>query len=148
MIESYCPSCKAAVGFKRHFGWGTYFGCIFTFGILTFFLPFYPKRCIKCGLEYNKSSSKSIISNIRIDEQKKIGAASIVGISPDILVYCPYCENTTRGDIETCAYCSMYLPERIMKKGLDESLKKCPYCAEDIKKEAIKCKHCGADIRE
>jgi len=26
--------------------------------------------------------------------------------------------------------------------------KKCPFCAEDIKNEAIKCKHCGSAIEE
>jgi peroxiredoxin len=45
----YCNNCKENRGFKRHVGWGTYFGGLFTLGISLLFIPFYPLRCIVCG---------------------------------------------------------------------------------------------------
>lgn len=38
-------------------------------------------------------------------------------------------------------------PKHNWKGGvIDIGLKKCPFCAESIKKEALKCKHCGSDL--
>lgn len=36
-----------------------------------------------------------------------------------------------------------YFEEKTM---LDDGMKKCPFCAELIKSEAVKCKHCGSDL--
>lgn len=45
-----CPNCGKLTGFKRALGFGTLFMVILTCGLWLFVIPFYPARCINCGL--------------------------------------------------------------------------------------------------
>jgi len=45
----FCDNCGKKSGYKRAFGWGTFFAVIVTCGFWLLALPFYPRRCISCG---------------------------------------------------------------------------------------------------
>ncbi|MDP1530337.1 MAG: hypothetical protein Q8M05_13225 [Rhodoferax sp.] len=34
-----------------------------------------------------------------------------------------------------------------IEKGEFGAFKKCPFCAESVRKEALKCKHCGSELK-
>lgn len=36
--------------------------------------------------------------------------------------------------------------ERAIRTGESGDYKKCPFCAEAVRKEAVKCKHCGSEL--
>ena len=50
MELSYCGNCEKKTGHKRSTSFATFFAVIITMGIWIFAIPFYPKRCIICGM--------------------------------------------------------------------------------------------------
>lgn len=46
----FCPNCEKLTGYKRALGFGTFFAVLLAAGLWLFAIPFYPKRCITCGL--------------------------------------------------------------------------------------------------
>lgn len=67
MKEAYCDTCQAQRGFKRAFGWGTFFAMLCTLGWWLLVLPFYPLRCIVCGRELIKRTAGNITAGPSID---------------------------------------------------------------------------------
>lgn len=51
MYADYCLGCMRGTGHKRRFGIGTIVLLIITMGWWIFAMPFYPKRCVICGLK-------------------------------------------------------------------------------------------------
>jgi TonB family protein len=58
-----CQNCGKLTGFKRNLGFGTIIMIVLTAGFWIFVLPFYPVRCITCGLKRASIPTKSSESN-------------------------------------------------------------------------------------
>jgi hypothetical protein len=50
MEMNQCPGCVRLTGFKRNLGIGTLIMIVLTAGFWLLLIPFYPKRCIVCGI--------------------------------------------------------------------------------------------------
>jgi hypothetical protein len=51
----FCPNCGKLTGYKRALGFGTFFAVLLTAGLWLLAIPFYPKRCVTCGLGKSES---------------------------------------------------------------------------------------------
>ncbi len=54
MKALFCSNCKKYTGFKRNLGIGTIIMIVLTTGLWILLLPFYPKRCVVCGLDIDR----------------------------------------------------------------------------------------------
>jgi hypothetical protein len=52
----FCQNCGELTGYKRALSFGTFFAVLLTAGLWLLAIPFYPKRCITCGLGKSDSA--------------------------------------------------------------------------------------------
>ncbi len=59
MKMKVCRNCQKLKGHKRTIGFGTLVAVVLTSGLWLIAIPFYPKRCVACGLGDYDSLSQS-----------------------------------------------------------------------------------------
>ena len=84
-----CPNCNKLTGYKRVIGFGTFFAVVLSAGLWLLTLPFYPKRCITCGLE--KSDSVPWYRTWRLGFVLVLGA---IGLCSAIYKFFPHHSST------------------------------------------------------
>ena len=65
MVTCNCPNCGRRSGFKRHLGWGTFFMVVLTCGFWLLAIPFYPSRCINCGISQSEAFGMELAPALR-----------------------------------------------------------------------------------
>src|SRR5947209_2013999 len=73
MQISFCQNCGKLTGHKRAIGAGTVLGGVVTGGFSIFAVPFYPKRCVVCGLSTSETDATKPPSSKVTEADKKQG---------------------------------------------------------------------------
>jgi hypothetical protein len=58
----YCPNCGKRAGFKRTLGFGTVLMVLVTCGLWLLVIPFYPVRCMNCGMKRSSAVMQNILA--------------------------------------------------------------------------------------
>lgn len=78
----FCANCEKRCGFKRSLGFGTLFMIVFTAGFWILTIPFYPARCINCGL----TRSSAFWENFQHEPRRPITGSGMVAIGVILLL--------------------------------------------------------------
>lgn len=107
-------------------------------------------ECPKCGTPLGQPSATSGTSKQRTSH--KVSGANIIGVLVCLVgIVLIVWVSLIFGIVLFVLGILLLLAQQIYasrnpEKWNPKAFKQCPYCAEPVKREAVRCKHCGADI--